>query len=288
MSYSNQPQQRRRQRSSFSSGFKLRLLFAAGIVLFSLVSFWNKGQTNPVTGKVQRVDMTVKEEIMMGLQSAPQMGTPSRDREAQNRVALIGERLVSRLNHLLLVERDVSNPFRFNFTLLDDRRTVNAFALPGGQIFLTEALYRALGDGREGDARIAGVLGHEIGHVVERHSSERMAKGNLIQGLVSAAGVAGGGYDSSRIAGYVGNIVNMKYGRQDELESDQWGIELMILSEYDPRQMLDVMDVLEASSGGGSTPEFMSSHPRPANRKVYIEQIIEEKQQKLLEQKRFQ
>lgn len=253
---------------------KLRLLFAAGIVLFSLVSFWNKGQTNPVTGKVQRVDMTVKEEIMMGLQSAPQMGTPSRDRDAQNRVALLGERLVSALN-MDLTHRGINNPFRFEFTLLDDQRTVNAFALPGGQVFLTEALYRQLGDDHLGDSRIAGVLGHEIGHVVERHSSERMAKGNLIQGLVSAAGVAGGGYDSSRIASYVGNVVNMKYGRQDELESDKWGVLLMAMAGYHPGAMMDVMDVLEKSSGG-STPEFMSSHPRPANRKVYIEELIKE------------
>lgn len=267
MSYSNQPQQRRR--SFLSSGMKLRLLFAVGIVLFSLVSFWNKGQTNPVTGKVQRVDMTVKEEIMMGLQSAPQMGTPSRDRAAQNHVVQIGERLVSALN-MDLNQRGIRNPFQFNFTLLDDRRTVNAFALPGGQIFLTEALH-----GQLSDSQVAGVLGHEIGHVIERHSSEQMAKGNLIQGLVSAAGVAGGGYDSSRIASYVGNVVNMKYGRSDELESDKWGVSLMALAGYHPSAMMDVMDVLEKSSGG-STPEFMSSHPRPANRKVYIEDLIKD------------
>ena len=269
MSYSNQPAQRRR--SSFSSGMKLRLLLAGGIILFSLISFMNKGQVNPVTKKTQRVDMTVKEEIMMGLQSAPQMGTPSSDYEAQNRVSRIGEELVSALN-MDLLRRNIDNPYRFNFTLLNDRSTVNAFALPGGQVFLTEALY-----GQLNDAQVAGVLGHEIGHVIERHSSERMAKGNLISGLVSAAGVAGGGYDSSRIASYVGNVVNMKYGRQDELESDKWGVLLMTLTQkYHPAAMMEVMDVLERSAGGGGTPEFMSSHPRPANRKAYIEQLIAE------------
>ena len=268
MSYSNQPRQRRR--SSFSSGIKLRLLFAAGIVLFSLVSFWNKGQTNPVTGKVQRVDMTIKEEILMGLQSAPQMGTPSRDRDAQNRVVHIGEQLVSALN-MDLYQRKLKNPYSFNFTLLDDRRTVNAFALPGGQVFLTEALY-----GQLSDSQVAGVLGHEIGHVIERHSSEQMAKGNLIKGMVSAVGVAGGGYDSSRIASYVGNVLNMRYGRSDELESDKWGVLLMAMAGYHPSAMMDVMDVLEKSAGGGGAPEFLSSHPRPANRRVYIEELIKE------------
>ena len=74
----------------------------------------------------------------------------------------------------------------------------------------------------------------------------------------------------------------MKYGRQDELESDRWGVELMDHCGYDPREMMKVMDVLEAA-GGGSTPEFMSSHPRPANRKVYIEELIKELRQRRLQ-----
>ena len=125
--------------------------------------------------------------------------------------------------------------------------------------------------------RLAGVLGHEIGHVLERHGSERMAKGGLIQGIVGAAGVAGGGYQSSNMAAYVGNIVSMKYGRAAELESDRWGIELMMLAGYSPEHLLTVMDVLEATSGGGGSPEFMSTHPRPANRREYIQSIIQEK-----------
>jgi len=68
----------------------------------------------------------------------------------------------------------------------------------------------------------------------------------------------------------------MKYGRQDELESDKWGVLLMAMAGYHPGAMMEVMDVLEKSAGGGGTPEFMSSHPRPANRKVYIEELISE------------
>lgn len=249
---------------------KLRLLIAGGIILFSIFSFATKGQVNPVTKKTQWVDMTVKEEILMGIQSAPQMGTPSRDFQGQQRVDQIGQRLVSALN-MDLHKRNIENPFQFEFTLLADRRTVNAFALPGGQVFLTEALYNQLSD-----SQISGVLGHEIGHVIERHSSERMAKGNLISGLVSAAGVAGGDVNSASIASYIGNVVNMKYGRSDELESDRWGVLLMVMTGYDPNAMMEVMDVLEASAGGNSTPEFLSSHPRPANRREYIKELIAE------------
>lgn len=262
-----------RTRSSNFSGLKLRLIIAVAIVLFSVVSYLSKGQINPITGEKQRVAENVNEEIMMGMQAAPQMGQPSRDRQSSAEVREVGARLVSRLDQRLR-EKGIENPYPFDFHLLADRNTVNAFALPGGQVFITEALFHHL-EGHPG--RIAGVLGHEIGHVLERHGSQRMAKGGLIQGIVGAAGVAGGGHQSANMAAYAGNMLSMKYGRDDELESDRWGIDLMILAGYSPEHLLTVMDVLEKTSAGGGTPEFMSTHPRPANRREYIQSIIQEK-----------
>lgn len=259
-------------RRSSLSGVKLRLLIAGAIVLFSVVSYMNKGQVNPVTGEKQRVDMTIQDEIALGLSSVSQMGPQSLNKSAQDHVDAVGFKLVDRLFRALR-QNQIDLPYDFEFHLLADSRTVNAFALPGGQVFITEALYRRL----DSDDALAGVLGHEIGHVIERHGAQRMAKGNLWKGIAGAAGVAGGDVSSSRAAAMVGNMVNMKYGRDDELESDEWGVELMVLAGYNPRHLLDVMDVLEASSGGGSTPEFMSTHPRPANRRAYIEEIIRRK-----------
>ncbi len=273
MSYSSG----RRRNSSFS-GLKLRLLIAGAIILFSVVSYLSMGQINPITGEKQRVAENVNEEIMMGLQAAPSMGQVSRNFEASRRVRDVGGRLVSILNQRLR-SKGITNPYPFDFHLLDDQRTVNAFALPGGQVFITEALFYHLQKrGADGlDGRLAGVLGHEIGHVLERHGSQRMAKGGLIQGVVGAAGVAGGGYQTANAAAYVGKIASMKFGRQDELESDRWGVELMILAGYSPERLLEVMEVLEETSSAGGTPEFLSTHPRPANRREYIQQILSEK-----------
>lgn len=258
------------------SGLKLRLIIAAAVVLFSVVSYYNKGQVNPITGVKQPVDMNVEEEIALGLQSVPQMGRPSMNQMGQRHVDEIGFGLVRSLN-AKLAELGKSNPYQFEFHLLDDSRTVNAFALPGGQVFITEALYRGLDPQgqRAPDGPLAGVLGHEIGHVIERHGSQRMAKGNLLKGITGAVGVASGDANGGAAAAKLGQLVQMRYGRKDELQSDEWGVQLMVLSGYDPRHLISVMDVLERTSGGAGPPEFMSTHPRPANRKAYINGIIE-------------
>ena len=274
MSYSRDNEPRRdshqRSRGSSFSGLKLRLLIAGAIILFSIVTYAAKSQLNPITGKHQRVGLSVNDEILMGLQGAPQMGRVSNDFEAQRRIEIVGARLINTLEQQLALEGK-RNPYPFEFHLLADQQTVNAFAIPGGQIFVTEALYHRL----RTDGQIAGVLGHEMGHVIERHGSEQMAKQGLIQGIAGAAGVAGGDINSTRAAAYVGNIVSMKYGREAETESDEWGVKLMILAGYSPEHLLTVMDVLEQSSGGSGPPEFLSTHPRPKNRREYIQKIID-------------
>lgn len=267
--YRSDTQQRRRQ--SWFSGIKLRLIIGAGIAVFTLVNYAMKRQPNPVTGEPQQVDMTVNEEIMMGLQSAPQMGQPSRNYAASQRVDRIGEELVYALEKDL-AQRGIEQPYQFEFHLLDNsgqnRDSVNAFALPGGQVFITEALYRRLPT--KTDGALAGVLGHEIGHVLERHSAERMTSGSLMQGLARAAGVAGGSRGSQQAASMVAGLVHKSYGREQELESDDWGVKLMVFAGYNPEALITVMDVLEASSPGPGGPELMSTHPRPANRRDFI------------------
>ncbi len=254
--------------------FKIRLFIALALALFTFVSYLMKGDRNPITGEKQRVSLTVDQEIALGLQSRSEMvarhGGLHPDPRARAVVQNIGGRLLKALD-ADLAQSGKTDPYQFDFHLLADNQTINAFALPGGQVFITDALFSQL----QTEGQIAGVIGHEIGHVLSRHSAQRIAKMELTRGLAGAAGVAGGTRSSAEIAAMVGNLINMKYGRGDELEADKWGIRLSVQAGYDPRAMLGVMDVLDRASSG-SQPEILSTHPKPANRKEYIEDIIKE------------
>lgn len=254
-----------------------QLLIAAVIAIIGIISYFGMQSENPVTGEKQHVaGITPEQEGALGLQAAPQMasefGGLDPDENAQQIVDAIGQATVQRSDA-------AKAPYRFDFHLLADPQTVNAFALPGGQVFITRALYNQLQD----EAQLGGVLGHEIGHVVGRHSAEHMAKSQLTGALVGAAGVAASdpndpyrGQRTAQMAAFVGQMVNLKYGRADEIESDVLGVRFMSETGYDPREMIAVMEILKKASGGrGRAPEFMATHPDPGNRAQMIEQEIQ-------------
>jgi len=158
-------------------------------------------------------------------------------------------------------------PYQYEFHLLADDRTINAFALPGGQIFITYALFSQLNE-----PQLAGVLGHEIGHVLGRHSAERIAESSFWQTLATGASVGG---DMGSVVAGIGQNTLLKNGRGDELESDELGVLFMIQSGYDPNEMIRVMEVLKAAAGPDRVPEFQSTHPDPENRIEKIKEAIE-------------
>lgn len=252
-----------------------RLWMALVIAAISVLGYFGKSTFNPITQEKQRVaGITPEQEVALGLQAAPEMvqqfGGLDPDSEEQTRVRRIGERLVSRT----AVSR---SPYTFQFHLLGDPQTINAFALPGGQVFITEGLLRRL----ETEGQLAGVLGHEIGHVIGRHGAERIAKQQLTEGLTGAAVLAT--YDpnnpssrnSAAVAAMIGQLVGMRFGRQDELESDDLGVRFASEAGYDPRSMIALMKILDQSSQGGRPPEFFSTHPNPENRIQRIQAAIQ-------------
>jgi predicted Zn-dependent protease len=205
----------------------------------------------------------------LGLQAAPEMaaqfGGLYPNEQVQAQIDAIGQKLVGE-------SEAGATDYQFDFHVLADTSTINAFALPGGQIFITAGLLEIM----ETEGEVAGVLAHEIVHVVGRHSSEQIAKAQLTEGLAGAAAAVL--YDpenpqssgAAQLAMVVGQLVTMKYGRDDELQSDRVGVRLMADAGYDPRSMASVMQKLADANQGPRPPEFMSTHPDPGNR---IEQI---------------
>lgn len=258
------------RRRSFGGG---RLIIAVIMAAVALIGYFGSSQLNPVTGETQYVDMSPQEEVAMGLQAAPEMaaqfGGLSDDAQATDLVKNIGRAIWQRSDA-------AQGPYEFDFHLLADRETINAFALPGGQIFITEALMAQL----RTEGQLAGVLAHEVGHVVGRHSAEQLAKTRLTQGLTGAAVIAAvdpndpSTYRTAQFAMLVNQMINLKFSRSDELESDTLGVKYMAQAGYDPRSMIEVMRVLEAAGGPNRPAEFMSTHPDPGNRVQQIEEAI--------------
>jgi beta-barrel assembly-enhancing protease len=266
----NYPSVNRRRGSSCSG----RLIFAALIAGASLFSYFGSRQDNPVTGETQYIGITVEQEIGLGLEAAPQMaaefGGLDPDQTAQALVDDVGN---------VLVESSAASqtPYQYEFHLLEDEQTINAFALPGGQIFITRALFDKL----QTEGELAGVLGHEIGHVVARHSAEHIAKAQLTEGLTGAAVIAT--YDpdnpasanTAQIAVLIGQMINLKFGRDDELESDFLGVCFINDGGYNPEELISVMQILAASRQGNQPPEFFSTHPNPERRVERIQEAIQ-------------
>lgn len=244
------------------------------VAFFGLISYLASGVKNPITGETQRVKMTPQEEVALGLQArgemAQEFGGLYQDKVLQDYIDSVGLKIVQQSGA-------AQAGYPFDFHLLRDPQTVNAFALPGGQIFITMGLMRRL----KTEAQLAGVLAHEISHVIARHGAEHLAKQQLGAALVTAVGVAttdeyGRGRESAVIAQAVNQMVSLRYGREDELESDRLGVRFMSEAGYNPKAMIEVMQILDAASKGGRQPEFLSSHPNPGNRAQQLSALISE------------
>lgn len=264
-------------RQSNRPGIGGKLIVALLIAFVGFIMYMTQVEVNPVTGKKQHVSMSPDQEVRLGIQSAPEMA-----REMGGEVSKSDPRLrvVKEVGALLVSKIDTSkSPWKFDFHLLNDSKTVNAFALPGGQIFITLGLYNKLST----EAELAGVLGHEMGHVIERHTAQQMAKSQLGQFLVVAVS-AGTSSDASSgnsspavIAAMVNHMFQLRYSRGDESAADIWGLNLLERAGLDPTAMIEVMKVLKAASGRSEeSAEIFQTHPNPDLRIQQIEEYLKE------------
>lgn len=225
--------------------------------------------TNPATGDRFLNFTSRDQEIAMGAQAAPgfttEFGGKVNDPVLQQYVTDIGKRLAA------VTEAD--NPsLPWEFTLLDSD-VINAFALPGGKVFFTRGLAAKMTN----EAQMAGVLGHEVGHVTAQHAARRITQASIFQAAVTGAAVAvqASGDDRVQTAGQAalpalnvgGQLVILKFGRDEESQADYLGMRYMSKIGYNPRAQLQVMEILrDTSKGGGAQPEWLSTHPLPETR----------------------
>lgn len=240
-----------------------RIIIAIVIAIAGALTYMSSSSKNEITGENQKVALSPDQEVALGLQAMPEVAQQfggEIHHQVNDYVEAVGQRVVSQ-------SVASKSPYRFDFHVLADAQTVNAFALPGGQVSVTVGMLRQL----KNEAELAAVLGHEVGHVVGRHGAEQLSKQQFAQALVGAVGVAtydgtSSGQQQAAMAAAVAQLVSMRFGREDELQSDSLGIHLMKQAGYDPSGMVSLMKVLQAQGGGKRQSEFFSTHPSPENR----------------------
>ncbi len=245
----------------FALGSVSSIVLAAGIAVACA--------RNPVTGKSEISLVSESQEVEMGRQNAQQVAQSIGfypDEQLQTYVAGIGKRMAAESERPQL-------PWEFH--VVNDA-AVNAFALPGGFIFVTRGLLSYVNN----EAELATVIGHEIGHVTARHSVQQISKAQL-----ATLGLGVGSILSSDIAQFAGlasqglGLLFLKYGRDAENQADQLGFKYALNENYDVREMASVFHTLDrvgqAAGGGGRLPEWLSTHPNPENRVAKTESRLD-------------
>lgn len=206
------------------------------------------------------------QDVQLGQESAAQVRkqlTVIKDPTLTAYVNAVGKRLVAS-------REATQSGFPFSFEVVADP-SINAFALPGGPMFINTGLLKAV----DNEAQLAGVMGHEMSHVILRHGTNQASKAQGIQLVAGLAGVASGNSMLGKLTqagvGLGAGSVLLKFSRTAETQADLMGSHLMAEAGYDPMQMAAFFEKLNAQ-GGARTIQFFSDHPNPENRDKAIQQ----------------
>jgi hypothetical protein len=208
-----------------------------------------------------------EQDIELGKQSAQEIARQVqllRDEQTVNYVRQLGARLAAKAP---------GYGFPYQFAVVATR-DINAFALPGGYIFVNAGTIAAA----KNEGELAGVIAHEISHVALRHGTNQASKAYVAKaGLGILGSIAGGDSDFGQMVGAIGgagaNMIFLKFGRTAETQADLEGARLLAAAGYDPRDMATFFETLQ-EKGGQRTPEMLSDHPDPGNRIASINQLM--------------
>ncbi|MBX3475185.1 MAG: M48 family metalloprotease [Planctomycetes bacterium] len=242
-------------------------LLALAALTFSLATGC---QTDALTGKRTLNLYSYEDEKRMGDEAVQpilaELGGLYPDTAAQNYLEEIGQKIVVAGRTRLKGEAKFPE-WEFRFYLVNSSM-INAFALPGGHVFVTRGILQRMKD----ESELAGLLGHEVAHVFARHGVERMSKVTMMILPVALLGA----FEETQGAAVVGivavQLLAMKYSREDETESDKFGMRFAARAGFHPGGVIGVMQMLNdfTHEHGGGGPEFLSTHPDPGNRVKYL------------------
>jgi predicted Zn-dependent protease len=262
----------------------MRRTLISTVLVATLLAGCGSTVVNPVTGEAERTVMDEGAEIALGQkqhQEVLQEYGAYKNPTVQAYVNALGQRLAAQSHRKQL---------QWHFTVLDSPE-INAFALPGGYVYVTRGIMAYMGD----EADLAGVIGHEIGHVTARHGAQRATKqqnaglgvfaASILGAVLESQGVAGAGQAAGQAAQTVAAGLIASYGREQELQADGLGAEYLSRTRYDPRNMVAVINVLKdqerfaadlAQAEGRPAPsrgDWLASHPSNDQRLQTITQL---------------
>jgi predicted Zn-dependent protease len=222
---------------------------------------------NPATGQRQFNVISRSQEVALGTEAQPQLTTeyggeiPSAS--IKSYVRTLGQNLAQH------TEADFPS-LPWEFTVLNSE-VINAFALPGGKVFISRGLMEKMTN----EAQLAAVLGHEIGHVTARHANDGIFR-QTIAGLGTKVAEAAVGAEVANAVDTAGNLIVLRYSRNQELQADALGMRYMTKAMYNPKGVRQVMEILKAAAGGsgGGLDTFFSSHPDPDARIQQADRLV--------------
>lgn len=230
--------------------------------------------TNPITGRKtlqlaneQEISAAALQQYRETLSKSKIISGTTAAKSVQN----VGARIKNAANNYYRSigrEGDLTN-YQWEFNLLDDKQ-VNAWCMPGGKV----AVYTGILPISKTDAGLAVVLGHEISHALAGHGNERISQAMVAQYGGAILGSTTSGQMASifqQVYPIGAQVALLKYGRSQELEADEMGLYLMSMAGYDPREAQPFWQRMEAASTNSGTPEFLSTHPSPENRRADLD-----------------
>ena len=249
-----------------SNGIQRLMAWLTVIAIFAMpVSVWSQTQIKYHSNKYKPTD-----DVKVGRQAAKEVEQQMpilNDAEATSYVSRVGQRLVNN------IPSEFQHPeFQYYFKIVN-ARDINAFALPGGPMYVNRGMIQAA----RTEGEMAGVMAHELSHVALRHGTAQASKAQkygLLAGILGIGGQILGGPAgaAAQIAGQGVGVYFLKFSREYETEADILGAQIMARAGYDPRDLANMFQTIERQSGGGGGGGFLSDHPSPANRYARINQ----------------